>query len=251
MNELALFAGAGGGILGSHLLGWRTVCAVEVEPYRRGVLLRRQRDGVLPLFPIWDDIRTFDGTEWYGVVDCITAGFPCQPFSVAGKRRGADDERNLWPETIRVIREVQPQYAFLENVPGLLGSGYFSTILGDLAASGYDAEWDVLSAAGCGAPHRRERLWILSHAVQGGSGGTMAKRKGPCARMEGNAEWHGEARDVADAIGSEIRKKQELISGCSDSTEPRYDGWWATEPTLGRAFDGLAAGMDLPRPHEP
>jgi len=163
MNELALFAGAGGGILGGRLLGWRTVCAVEKEPYCREVLLRRQRDGVLPLFPIWDDVRTFDGKPWRGLVDVVSAGFPCQPFSCAGRRRGADDDRNLWPETCRVLREVGPCFALLENVPGLLATDYFGGILGDLAEAGFDACWDVVSAAECGAPHLRKRLWVVAH----------------------------------------------------------------------------------------
>jgi len=162
MNELALFSGAGGGILGGKLLGWRTVCAVEIDPYCREVLLRRQRDGVLPLFPIWDDVRTFDGRPWESLVDVISAGFPCQPFSVAGKRAGEGDERNMWPDTIRIIRDVRPRFCLLENVPGLLSSGYFGQVLGDLAASGYDARWDCFSAASIGAPHRRDRLWIVA-----------------------------------------------------------------------------------------
>src|SRR5258707_12337635 len=99
VNELALFAGAGGGLYGAGLLGWTTICAVEKAPYRREVLLRRQRDGVLPLFPIWDDARTFDGGPWRGLVDIVTAGFPCQPFSVAGPRLHETDERNIWPDT--------------------------------------------------------------------------------------------------------------------------------------------------------
>jgi site-specific DNA-cytosine methylase len=89
MNELALFAGAGGGILGGHLLGWRTVCAVEWEPYPASVLAARQNDGVLPPFPIWDDVRTFDGRPWRGVVDVVSGGFPCQDISVAGKQEEA------------------------------------------------------------------------------------------------------------------------------------------------------------------
>lgn len=162
VRELALFAGAGGGILGGVLLGWATICAVESDPYRRAVLMQRQDDRALPPFPLWDDIRTFDGREWAGSVDVVSAGFPCQPFSTAGARRGVDDERNMWPETIRIIREVRPRLVFLENVPGLLSSGYFGTVLGDLAASGFDAEWIVLGADDCGAPHRRKRLWILA-----------------------------------------------------------------------------------------
>ena len=104
MNELALFAGAGGGILAGHLLGWRTVCAVEIEDYPRRVLLQRQADGFLPRFPIWDDITTFDGKPWRGRVDVISGGFPCQDISAAGKGDGLDGERSgLWREMARVV----------------------------------------------------------------------------------------------------------------------------------------------------
>lgn len=162
MNELALFAGVGGGILGGLLCGFRTVCAVEIEPYCREVLLRRQRDGVLPMFPIWDDVRTFDGRPWRGLVDVITAGFPCQPFSVAGKGEAEDDSRNMWPDTIRIIGEVQPVACLLENVPGLLAHEYSRTIFGELAAAGFDAEWASISAEELGAPIVRERLFIVA-----------------------------------------------------------------------------------------
>ena len=100
MNVLELFAGAGGGILGSLLLGHRTVCAVEIDPYCREILMRRQEEGHLPPFPIWDDARTFDGLPWRGVVDIVAGGFPCQPFSSAGKGLAAHDPRNMWPDTI-------------------------------------------------------------------------------------------------------------------------------------------------------
>ena len=163
MNELCLFAGAGGGILGSILLGWRVVCYVENDPYCIEVLKARIKDDIYDDAPIWDDVRTFDGRPWRGCVDIVTAGFPCQPFSIAGKRAGADDERNMWPDTLRIISEVRPRFAFLENVPGLLSSGYFGTILGDLSEIGYDARWTVLGAGDVGAPHRRWRLWILAH----------------------------------------------------------------------------------------
>ena len=99
MNELALFAGAGGGVWGGKLLGWRTVCAVEWEPYAASVLAQRQNDGFLPPFPIWDDVRTFDGKPWRGVVDVVSGGFPCQDISIAGKGAGLDGERSgLWKE---------------------------------------------------------------------------------------------------------------------------------------------------------
>jgi DNA (cytosine-5)-methyltransferase 1 len=164
LNELALFAGAGGGLLASILLGWRVVCAVEKDRYCRRVLLQRQKDGLLPLFPVWDDVQDFEGEPWRGKVQVVTAGFPCQPFSSAGKRLGEKDERNMWPHTIRILREVGAEWALLENVPGLVTSGYFGTILSNLAEAGFDAEWDVFSAADDGAPHFRERLWIVAHA---------------------------------------------------------------------------------------
>ncbi len=165
MNELCLFAGAGGGSLASkHLLGHTTVCYVEIADYCQQVLQARIRDGLLDDAPIWDDVRTFDGRPWRGCVDLITAGFPCQPFSCAGQQRGKDDERNMWPETIRIIREVGPRFCLLENVSNLLAYEYYGTILGELAESGFDIRWGVLSAAGVGANHLRNRLWIYADA---------------------------------------------------------------------------------------
>jgi DNA-cytosine methyltransferase len=163
MRELALFAGAGGGILGGYLLGWQTVCAVEIEDYARRVLFARQRDGILPRFPIWDDIRTFDGRPWSGRVDIVSGGFPCQDISVAGKGAGLTGERSgLWSEMARIIGEVRPRFAFVENVPALTGRG-LGTVLGDLADLGYDARWCVLGADDAGAPHHRKRIWILAY----------------------------------------------------------------------------------------
>lgn len=162
MNELALFAGAGGGILGGKLLGWNTVGAVEIEEYPRRVLLQRQLDGLLPFFPIWDDVSTFDGRPWRGIVDVVTGGFPCQDISVAGRGAGISGERSgLWREMFRIICEVRPRFAFMENSPMLTVRG-LGNVLGDLAEVGYNAEWLVLGASDVGAPHRRERIWILA-----------------------------------------------------------------------------------------
>ena len=162
MNELALFAGAGGGILGGHLLGWRTVCAVEWEPYAASVLVQRQNDGILPPFPIWDDVQTFDGRPWRGIVDVVSGGFPCQDISAAGKGAGIDGERSgMWREMARIIREVRPQYAFIENSPMLTTRG-LDVVLSGLASMGFDARWGVLGAADVGAPHQRDRIWIVA-----------------------------------------------------------------------------------------
>jgi len=165
MNELALFAGAGGGILGGHLLGWRTVCAVEWEQYPASVLCARQNDGLLPPFPIWDDVQTFDGKPWRGIVDVVSGGFPCQDISAAGKGAGIDGERSgMWGEMARIIHEVRPRYVFVENSPMLTSRG-LGRVLGDLATMGFDARWGVLGAADVGANHQRDRIWIVGKAT--------------------------------------------------------------------------------------
>ncbi|MFH2127890.1 MAG: DNA cytosine methyltransferase, partial [Pseudomonadota bacterium] len=152
MYELALFAGGGGGLLGSKLLGWKTVCYVENNKYCCEIIKARIKDGLLEDAPIWDNVATFDGHAWAGAVDIVSAGFPCQPFSTAGHMRAGRDERNLWPETIRVIEEVRPGWCLLENVPGLLAGrhGYFAQILLDLARRGFTARWGCLPAAAVG-----------------------------------------------------------------------------------------------------
>jgi len=156
MNELALFAGAGGGILGGHLLGWRTVCAVEWEAYPASVLVARQNDKILPPFPIWDDVQTFDGKPWAGIVDVVSGGFPCQDISVAGNGDGLDGERSgMWREMARIIGEVRPRYVFVENSPMLTTRG-LGTVLRDLAKMGFDAEWCVLGADSIGFSHHRD-----------------------------------------------------------------------------------------------
>jgi DNA (cytosine-5)-methyltransferase 1 len=178
LNELALFAGAGGGILGGKLLGWRTVCAVEWEPYPASVLVARQNDGLLPPFPIWDDVQTFDGKPWRGIVDVVSGGFPCQDISAAGKGAGIDGERSgMWGHMARIIGEVRPRYVFVENSPMLVTRG-LERVLGDLTVLGYDTKWTVMGAADVGANHKRDRIWIkahlpnsnsISHAMRGNS----------------------------------------------------------------------------------
>lgn len=206
MYELALFAGGGGGLLATKwLLGWRTVCYVENDGYRVEVLRARIREGLLDDAPIWDDVRTFDGRAWRGWVDVVSAGFPCQRFSVAGWMEGEDDERNLWPDTIRVTREVRPGWCLLENVPGLLSGshGYFGQILRELAESGYDAWWKVLSAAEVGAPHKRDRVWIVAVANADGCEVRLESGRGCWACGKGTSEVGDDGAEefVADAEG--------------------------------------------------
>lgn len=165
-RELALFAGAGGGILGGLLLGWKTICAVERDIYAASVLAQRQNDGFLDPFPIWSDVSSFDGKPWRGRVDVISGGFPCQDISCAGKGEGIDGERSgLWSEFARIIREIRSPFVFVENSPMLTSRG-LHRILGDLADMGYNAEWGVLGAKHTGAIHKRNRIWILATNIQ-------------------------------------------------------------------------------------
>jgi DNA (cytosine-5)-methyltransferase 1 len=164
MNELALFAGAGGGILGGKLLGWRTVCAVEYDAYAASVLVARQNDGCLEPFPVWDDVRTFDGRPWRGIAQVVSGGFPCTDISVAGKGAGIEGkESGLWSEMARIIGEVRPKHVFVENSPALAFRG-LGRVLGDLAQMGYNARWGVLGADACGADHHRARMWVAANA---------------------------------------------------------------------------------------
>ena len=163
LTAIDVCAGSGIGSAAFEALGLaRTVCYVEWDGYCQRLLQQRIRDGWLADAPIWDDLKAFDGRPWAGRVDFIFGGIPCQPWSVAGKQRGAADERDLWPDFYRVVREVGPRFVLLENVPGMLANGGLRRVLGGLALLGFDAEWGLLSAATVGAPHVRKRLWILA-----------------------------------------------------------------------------------------
>lgn len=243
MRELALFAGAGGGILGGKLLGWRTVCAVEIDGYARSVLVARQNDGSIGPFPIWDDVRTFDGKPWRGSVDLVSGGFPCQDISIAGKGAGITGARSgLWREMARIIREVGPSFVFIENSPMLVHRG-LDAVLRDLAEMGFNVRWCCLGAADAGAPHKRERIWILANAKSGRQ--PMRRRtqgKGRHA-LWGNLSPKGKQVRHADRQGLEIGESQSDDHGSEQPTVERA-GWWESEPKLGRVAHGVADRVD-------
>ena len=164
LSGLALCAGAGGLELGLSIAmpSYRTVCYVEREANAAATLVARMEDETLDRAPVWDDLKTFRGRELRDLVDIVTAGYPCQPFSAAGKRLGEKDERHLWPHVRRIISQVRPPYVFLENVRGHLSMG-FDRVLSDLTRLGFDAEWCVVGAADVGAPHRRQRVFVLAY----------------------------------------------------------------------------------------
>lgn len=161
MNSLHLFAGIGGGILADAIIGNLIEGAVEINPYCRSVLLQRQNEGFLPKFPIFDEIRAFQGDE-IGPINLVCGGFPCQDISTAGKGVGVEEgeKSSLFYELIRVCEKIRPYYIFLENSPAIISRG-LDSVLKEIARLGYDAEWSTLSAGTCGAPHLRNRWWCL------------------------------------------------------------------------------------------
>ena len=233
MRELALFAGAGGGILGGKLLGWRTVCAVELNSYCASILIRRQDEGILAPFPIWDNVTTFNGRPWRGVVDVISGGFPCQDISAAGRGAGITGERSgLWSEMARIIGEVRPRFVFVENSPMLVSRG-LGRVLADLASLGFDAKWGIVGAHHTGAPHKRDRIWILAYASSGddkrGELHTRNKFQTLAGRSTSSLEPSGErSKDVAHTISEQLR-----TDGCGEAAgearknqEPRHQRQW-------------------------
>jgi DNA (cytosine-5)-methyltransferase 1 len=279
VNELALFAGAGGGILGGHLLGWRTVCAVEFDAYAASILVARQNDGCLAPFPVWDDVRTFDGRPWRGRVDVVSGGFPCQDISAAGGGAGISGSRSgLWSEFARIIGEVRPGYVFVENSPMLASRG-LGQVLGDLAALGFDAEWGVLGAADVGAPHQRDRIWIVA-AYADGDRVRLEEQRQAWGRIELQDGWRTVAVDDGaqeplgdtEEGGRGARRERgsadagtgypEPVGPLSDATVVGLEGsepvrrqlgfgeragdagWWATEPDVGRVAHGVADRVD-------
>ena len=252
MNELALFAGAGGGILGGKLLGWRTVCAVEWDAYARDVLVARQNDGCIDPFPIWDDVQTFDGRPWRGRVDVVSGGFPCQDISAAGKGAGITGARSgMWAHMARIVDEVRPRFVFVENSPVLTSRG-LGTVLGDLAAMGYDARWGVLGAIDAGAPHKRERIWIVAHAMCQRDWGETGKSDGAdeeirSDRLGGSHEAIDQSADVADADSGRLQQRdtrERIIPELDQGGKGRRGEWWQSEPDVGRVANVVAARVD-------
>jgi len=240
MNVLDLFSGIGGFSLGLERAGMRTVAFCEIDPYCRKVLAKHW-----PGVPIHEDVTKLRGPD-VGSVDVICGGFPCQDLSVAGKGAGLAGKRSgLWFEYSRIIGEIRPSFVLVENVAGLLSRG-LDVVLGELAALGYDAEWHCIPASAVGAPHRRDRIWIIAHAsgnglqerVNVGGLGTEAPgrehARGPADRIspsEELADAECRQRSLGRPAGR-VRWINESLPG---------DGDWpiTSEPVLGRGADGI------------
>jgi len=278
MNVLDLFSGIGGFSLGLERAGFTTVAFCEIDPYCRRVLAKHW-----PEVPIYDDVRTVsaDRLRADGIaVDVICGGFPCQDISVAGKGAGLAGERSgLWREYARIIGELRPRFVIVENVAALLYRG-LDDVLGDLAALGYDTEWHCIPASAVGAPHRRDRVWIVADASLGRcsepekrqveqSGRAKAIGASDVAYTEGNrwpecGAWNirwgdiaerrinepagtsasGGASVVADANGAQREGMRGPIGIRQEYADAGRSGWWEVEPDVGRVADGVPCRVD-------
>lgn len=231
---LSLCSGVGGLDLGLKLAmpTSRTVAYMEIEAYACEILVKRMQEKILDPAPLWSNIKSFDGKPWCGKVDLITGGYPCQPFSVAGKKLGEKDPRHLWPHVRRIVSEVEPTLCFFENVGGHLQLG-FEQVHDDLQGLGYKVKAGLFTAEEVGAPHRRERLFILAYRDDSrcnGCGNNHAQRQ-VCPNQERHpAPIHQErtqlqsgisenSTSLADSagIGSQRRFTQKVQTGYSRS----------------------------------
>lgn len=267
MKHGSLFSGIGGFDLAATWAGWENVFQVEIDPWCQKVLQKH-----FPNAKRFSDIRDFDGTAWRGSVDVISGGFPCQPYSSAGKRLGKEDERHLWPEMLRVIREASPRWVVGENVRGLVnwsGGLVFEEVCADLEASGYEVQPFLLPAASVGAPHQRQRVWFVAHrsgeqmgisgqprqhgcvefavadAESGYEWGCSGKQEGGQAQQPGNGT---EPDTTSNANGERCEKR---YASCIASRQGRisrgvlaqWDDWPNQSPVCGMD-DGLSGRMD-------
>ncbi|NBT50450.1 MAG: DNA cytosine methyltransferase [Marivivens sp.] len=253
LRVLDLFSGIGGFSLGLERTGgFETVAFCEYEPFPRAVLAKHW-----PNVPCFLDVRTLKGSDIDGPVDVICGGYPCQPFSTAGQRRGKEDDRHLWPEFNRLVAELRPAWVIGENVAGHISMG-LDDVLSDLERQGYACRTFVIPACAVGAPHRRDRVWTVAHSkklrgnvvksqtIHGGTIQPVWKpRRSCCADIVADANSTSSQRQ-GEFINSSNKKKSgkgetiESLNGCER-------GERCVEPELGRVFDGLSYWLDEPR----
>ena len=274
MTHASLFSGIGGAEIAATWMGWRNLFHCEINPFGRKVL-----EYWYPNSTSYEDITNTDFSEWRGRVDVLTAGFPCQPFSVAGQRKGADDDRYLWPQVVRAVHEIRPAWVVGENVAGILtmvqpgeevevgsGSALFGenhlyrteqqyvleTVCQDLGREGYSVQPFVIPACAVGAPHRRDRVWIIAHRADAGAE-TMQ-----CGRENG-VHAAGLAADTDINRQRERKNQQVTVSGCKgasydctcgeDGATPDTDEHRSPSRAAGEGTERSRRGY-LPQPEE-
>lgn len=238
----SLFAGIGGFDLGLEWAGMKCVWQVEQDKYCSDTVLIRH----------WPDVERFERVEFCGChnlqpVDLICGGFPCQPVSLAGKRMGDADERWLWPEFCRIIREIRPAWALIENSPGLLSADagrLMRGILWDIAEIGYDAEWDCIPAQAVGANHERDRLFIVAYPESNGEIGLPVRRQEEQVQATAHAVGNGEEIPDANGPGQPLVFGGTARSELAGLRQSCGNGWWGAEPDVGRVAHGVPKRVD-------
>jgi len=242
VKVLDLFSGIGGFSLGLERAGMETVAFCEVDPFCRKVLAKHW-----PNVRIHDDVRTLDGNEFRGTVDVVCGGFPCQPFSLAGKRAGKDDDRHLWPEMLRIIREVQPRYVIGENVAGFV-TMELDSCLSDLEAIGYACGAFVIPACAVDAQHRRDRVWILANRDSDSkSSGTLNAETRGMQAVDGGGRIHANANSASEqgrGLSSGVHAQDADSHSGSDESGRSAACKWKPEPGMGRVVNGIPRRMD-------
>jgi DNA (cytosine-5)-methyltransferase 1 len=236
MKVLDLFSGIGGFSLGLERAGFETVAFCEIDPFCQKVLKKHWPD-----VPIYEDVRNVSKAqlESDGIhgIEVITGGFPCQDLSAAGKQAGIDGERSgLWSECVRLLGDIRPKVSIFENVTALLSgdSGrWFAKCLRDLAEIGFDARWNCISAANIGAPHRRERVWIIAYPTGSGMSEYVGNRNIFSTWKEGEGKWR-ENWESGELVYGQVAPREWRIKGQST----------ATRPLLLRNDNGLSATLD-------
>ena len=242
LTHLDLFSGIGGFALAARWAGFETIQFVEYEPYARKVLAKN-----FPDVPIAGDIFGFDATKYMGV-GLLTGGFPCQPFSVAGKQLGKEDDRAIWPQMLRVIREARPTWIIGENVSGII-SMELDNVLSDLEGEGYTTQTVIVPACAKDARHRRDRVWILAHADSIRCENPLERQDSLRESISGNKQTTG--RPQQDLANSESFNDESPHQERRSSFKSRNSSWgrnehrgWATEPDVGRVAHGIPRRVD-------
>lgn len=257
---LSLCSGVGGLDLGLKLArrDASTVCYCEIEAYCIQVLVERIKEGWLDDAPIWSDLKAFDCEPWRGKVDCVIGGYPCQPFSTAGQRRGADDPRHLWPNIRAIVECLKPSECFFENVAGHLSLG-FETVADDLQTMGYKVAAGLFTAEEIGTPHKRERLFIVAKMDNATSSRVLSvqqsrQRNGiveagynqladsDIERLEGSESVR--QRNGIDQLNLHGRREIFIFPPLSDETEKWENISENLKPAICRVANGMANRVD-------
>ena len=244
MKLLDLFSGIGGFSYGLEKTGFQTVAFCEMDKYCKLVLQKHWKGT-----KIYNDVKEItkekleaDGVE---LPEIITGGFPCQPFSIAGKQKGTNDDRHLWPEMFRIIKELKPRWIIGENVRGIVNiqdGVVFETVCTDLESEGYEVQAFNIPAAGVGAPHRRERIWIVANSRRTLRQGTELREKNENETRKEDADQHQRSSsspepNVANASAGRRASQKTEVSTRGNGIE--HQSWWQSEPDVGRVAHGI------------